>query len=287
MLSPRNVLLFVKQLPHILTSILTQPCEASREGICTANYRFFFKKWRLQSSLILSMVRGLVIFIPEIKIPGSCFLDPGPSQYIVLLCNLLNKSSSFIHLGKIKPHDNHLPNNEDQKSSYIFLYVTQIKSDISIYQLQSQLLSNIPAHHRGEMSPLSELGHAQNQDVKGKLYKNGFSVPTIPAQSQSLHNNNNPTTTTTAQPCYIPLHASSTRLSECWELLRMHFSALKLNQSINQCLLNGNYALTNYAIHRLYASLKSPLIHPVTAMCSRIHSHISRMRRSHTTHRNG
>ena len=46
------------------------------------------------------------------------------------------KELILFYLGKVKPNDNHLPNNEEQKKgSYIFLYVTQIKSYISIYQL--------------------------------------------------------------------------------------------------------------------------------------------------------
>lgn len=50
------------------------------------------------------------------------------------------------------------------------------------------------------MSQLSELGHAQNEDEKGKLQGNGFSVSVTPTQSKSLRDENHPpTTTTTAQ----------------------------------------------------------------------------------------
>lgn len=47
------------------------------------------------------------------------------------------------------------------------------------------------------MSQLSELGHAQNEDEKGKLQGNGFSVSIAPTQSESLRDDNHPTTTTT------------------------------------------------------------------------------------------
>lgn len=81
------------------------------------------------------MVTGLVVLALEIGSLVFCLLDQGLSNtscYHAIL--LLNESSCFIW-GKIKLNDNHLPNNKDQKSSYIFLYVTQIKSYVSIYQL--------------------------------------------------------------------------------------------------------------------------------------------------------
>lgn len=112
--------------------------------------------------------------------------------------------------------------------------------------------------------------------MKGKLYENGFSIPTIPTQGESVHNdNNNPTTITITQHGYIPAHASPSQTQkEFWKLLRMHFSALE-TQSINQCLLNDNYTQKNYAIQRLNTSLMSPLHHPAIAMCSRVDSHIA------------
>lgn len=58
------------------------------------------------------------------------------------------KAVILFYLGKIKPDDNRLLNNETtapQKSSYIFLCGTQIKSYISIYQLLILLPSNVPS----------------------------------------------------------------------------------------------------------------------------------------------
>lgn len=108
------------------------------------------------------MVTGLLVLILEMRTQVFSLLDPGSFQYIMLSCNLLLNESSYFIWGKIKPNDDHLPNNKDPKSSYIFLYVTQIKSYISIYQLLIWLLSNIPSYHREKMSQLSELGHGQN-----------------------------------------------------------------------------------------------------------------------------
>lgn len=41
------------------------------------------------------------------------------------------------------------------------------------------------------MSQLSELGLAQNRDLKGKVHENGFASPTAPTQSESLHGKSN------------------------------------------------------------------------------------------------
>ena len=75
------------------------------------------------------------------------------------------------------------------------------------------------------MSQLSESGHAQNQDMKGKFYENGFSTPAIPTQRESLHDSNTTTTTTTPFWSYS-FHALNFSPASC--LKEKHSSADRL-----------------------------------------------------------
>ena len=98
------------------------------------------------------------------------------------------------------------------------------------------------------MSQLSESGHAQNKDMKGKWYESGFSTPTIPTQRESLHDSNTTTTTTASRHHFsVPLSTASylsfyrykENAGSCSECISVLW---KQNQSISD-----NYILKNYA----------------------------------------
>lgn len=89
------------------------------------------------------------------------------------------------------------------------------------------------------MSQLSESGHAQNQDVKGKLYENAFSVPIVPTRRESLHDSYNTIATTTRH--HSRYHPPPPHDSPSTDTKRMLEAAENATQcsgnSINQSIL--------------------------------------------------
>ena len=81
--------------------------------------------------------------------------------------------------------------------------------------------------------------------MKGKLYENGFSTPTIPTQSESLHDSNTTTTTTThhsSVPFSTASYLSYRHKKDAGSCLECSSALWKPNQSISD-----NYILKNYA----------------------------------------
>ena len=81
--------------------------------------------------------------------------------------------------------------------------------------------------------------------MKGKLYENGFSTPTIPTQSESWHDSNTTTTTTThhsSVPFSTASYLSYRHKKDAGSCLECSSALWKPNQSISD-----NYILKNYA----------------------------------------